>query len=311
MKRIIGICGLSMAVLALQLGCSAKSGTDEQATKPPAIPDQVATATIFPQPAHSNNPLTVKLPGRGTNPADYAFTWRCNDVVIEAADGPTLDPSRFRRGDLVSVEATPRDPAATGDTHQASIRIVNTPPKIMSASTFMGTKGRPEIFVNVKSADADGDPITYSYRWFKNGQPIDGANGAELDPTLTGRGDRIHAEIVATDGEESTPAYASEAIVIENHAPRISSTPAGPTPTDVTFHYKVVADDADADPLTYELIAAPAGMSVDDEGNVVWVLPTPEEREGKHTIQIKVSDPNGGAAIQQFSLSFVKRDQDS
>ena len=48
----------------------------------------------------------------------------------------------------------------------------------------------PLLTANVSSSDADGDAITYSYVWNRNGTPIAGQTGSTLDLSLPGNGDR-------------------------------------------------------------------------------------------------------------------------
>src|SRR5205807_1856955 len=104
--------------------------------------------------------------------------------------------------------------------------------------------------------DADGDPVTFSYQWLKNGAAIAGATGATLDLSRPGNGDpgdRITVQVTASDGAlSSAPATSAEAVVADT-APAVDAvtvSPSAPT-TDQLLTAVVSARDADGDPITY------------------------------------------------------------
>jgi hypothetical protein len=66
------------------------------------------------------------------------------------------------------------------------------------------------------------------------------------------------------------------------------------------YQYAVIAIDADEDPLTYALTAAPSGMQIDAvSGLVEWTPTVP----GDVTVQVEVNDGLGGRATQTFIIS--------
>jgi len=68
-----------------------------------------------------------------------------------------------------------------------------------------------------------------------------------------------------------------------------------------------VASDPDGDPLRYQLVSGPLGMSIDAQGMVHWSLPPPESRAGEYAVKIQAADPNGGQAVQEFTLRLEAR----
>jgi hypothetical protein len=106
-------------------------------------------------------------------------------------------------------------------------------------------------------SDPDGDPLTYHYRWLKNGTPIPGATTASLDLSQPGNGDHgdeIRAEVYATDGRgaASDPAFAD--VTVANTAPTAGSVtvkPTAPATNDVVKAVPAGYADADGDQLTY------------------------------------------------------------
>jgi hypothetical protein len=66
------------------------------------------------------------------------------------------------------------------------------------------------------------------------------------------------------------------------------------------YQYAVVAIDADEDPLTYALTAAPSGMQIDAVRGLIEWTPT---ASGDVTVEVEVNDGLGGRATQTFIIS--------
>jgi hypothetical protein len=64
------------------------------------------------------------------------------------------------------------------------------------------------------------------------------------------------------------------------------------------YAYLVRATDPDGDPLTYSLVTAPAGMSIDATGLVRWS----PAATGSYPVTIRVDDGRGGSAEQSYSV---------
>jgi hypothetical protein len=67
-----------------------------------------------------------------------------------------------------------------------------------------------------------------------------------------------------------------------------------------TYRYRVWAQDADFDSLSYALNIAPAGMTIDANGEINW---TPTAAQvAVHDVELSVTDGNGGEALQSFQI---------
>ncbi|MDZ4848723.1 MAG: FG-GAP-like repeat-containing protein [Pirellulaceae bacterium] len=83
--------------------------------------------------------------------------------------------------------------------------------------------------------------------------------------------------------------------------PRITSVPPTEAAVGGAYLYSVVAIDAENDPLSYSLLAAPNGLTiVETTGEIVWT-PTGDQI-GRQEIVIQVIDGIGGAATQVFVI---------
>jgi hypothetical protein len=87
-----------------------------------------------------------------------------------------------------------------------------------------------------------------------------------------------------------------------NRAPEITS--AAPTTATVgrPYDYGLRATDPDGDTLSYTLVRAPAGMTIQAaSGAIEW---TPSNTQaGSHSVSVRVADPAGAAATQDFSVA--------
>ncbi|GJD23682.1 hypothetical protein RIVM261_086380 [Rivularia sp. IAM M-261] len=68
------------------------------------------------------------------------------------------------------------------------------------------------------------------------------------------------------------------------------------------YSYQVGATDLDGDTLTYSLVSAPAGATIDaTTGKLVW---TPDAT-GEYAFKVKVADGKGGENTQEFTLNVL------
>ncbi|MBS3119767.1 putative Ig domain-containing protein, partial [Candidatus Woesearchaeota archaeon] len=83
-----------------------------------------------------------------------------------------------------------------------------------------------------------------------------------------------------------------------NSNPVIVSNPNVTATVNIAYYYKVSAQDADGDALTYQLGQAPTGMQIDAQGLVTWV----PGQAGSYSVTVEVSDGQGSAQ-QAFIIS--------
>ncbi|MFC3217381.1 Ig-like domain-containing protein [Comamonas sp. JC664] len=66
------------------------------------------------------------------------------------------------------------------------------------------------------------------------------------------------------------------------------------------YEYQVVATDRDGDPLSYQLLTGPAGMTISATGKLEW--PVPAGFAGSEMVEIKVSDGRDGEVTQAYAI---------
>src|SRR5947208_1999496 len=179
----------------------------------------------------------------------------------------------------------------------------NHPPSILSARIFPpDVAAGTELRVETRSEDADGDPVTLTYKWFHNNKEIAGAKSETLDTKDFQKKDVLEVLVTPSDGK-STREGQGLPVTIQNSPPRFTSTP----PTEIKdgrYLYQVAVTDPDGDPVTLELKQGPPGMTLDPATkHLSWKL-TPENL-GKHHVVLVAKDNDDGATQLEFDLDAL------
>jgi len=166
------------------------------------------------------------------------------------------------------------------------------------------------------ATDADGDSISFSSEGsLPNGASIIVDNSTLGDatakliwkPIASNAGANL-ITLVALDGKPHSRALQSFQLQVlpelGNRAPEFTSTPITQTLPELPYKYTAVAIDPDRDPLVFQLISPPNGMTVQaSTGQVSW-NPTAAQI-GAHSVSIEVSDGKGWRTTQSFSLQVL------
>jgi len=89
-----------------------------------------------------------------------------------------------------------------------------------------------------------------------------------------------------------------------NQAPQITSAALTSATVGRLYGYELKATDPDGDALSYTLVRAPSGMAIQpSSGAIEWTPSTGQV--GAHSVSVRVADPAGAAATQDFSVSVA------
>jgi hypothetical protein len=152
------------------------------------------------------------------DPVSYRYEWTLNGKAVKGAAGPRFQA--LRKHDLARVQVTPWDGELAGPAAAAECAARNTPP---TAPEAVLDPARPTALTGlavrlVKPAvDHDGDPISYRYRWTRDGLPYQ-LDGPVAPPRTLRHREVWRVEVVATDGEEEGAPVLLGAVV-ENTPP--------------------------------------------------------------------------------------------
>ncbi len=239
------------------------------------------------------NSLTYSLPvkpiGMIVDAATGVLVWQptseqlgIHDVILKVADGQGGVDLLF---------------------FQVNVALPNTKPIIISQPVSSTVAGRLYQY-QVSAIDADSDLITYRLETAAAGMMFDTTTGLL---TWTPTGAQIGSQFVTLTADDAKGGIISQGFTLNvlavagNQAPIITSTPRTNTYLGNSYFYAVKATDFDSDVLTYSIETAPTGMTIDNKGLIAW---TPSsEQLGNNLILVKVSDGQGGAYIQPFTIN--------
>ncbi|MFM7279023.1 MAG: putative Ig domain-containing protein, partial [Microcystis aeruginosa] len=159
---------------------------------------------------------------------------------------------------------------------------------------------------DVEANDPENTAINYNLTVKPNGMTIDANTGLITWQTQNTTNGDFQVTVTATDADGGI-AYQNYYIrVTPNQAPIISSQPLELAQLGVTYKYDVIAKDADNDTLTYNLLQAPQGLTIDQFGRIRWQ--SSSQNQGIYPVKIQVSDGRGGITTQTYNLTLSNDD---
>ncbi len=213
-----------------------------------------ATATITPTSPGAD--ANVRCAGSGSTDADgdsvsYSYQWYKDGVLQPACVWPGVCEDRTSSGDVWRCVVTPSDGTEDGPSGEASATIVNTPPTQPTVTITPSNPGTNDGFraEGSGSVDADGDTVSYSYQWYKDGVLQTSCVWPGVCVQRTSFGEVWRCVVTPNDGtDDGSSGEAS--VTIANTAP---TAPAVVISTDVACMRATASGstDADGDPVTY------------------------------------------------------------
>ncbi len=203
---------------------------------------------------------------------------------------------------MVTVRVSDASGAFAERSFQITVANVNDAPTITTMTIPNATEGIMYL-ATVPTEDVDGNVLTYSFDSAPTFLSIDGRTGLLYGmPTNADIG--VHRVIVnVSDGTTFVTRAFNFTVLNVNDLPVITSYPASVAKPGTEYIYTVIADDADAgDVLTISLVAAPEGMTINNQtGRVAW---TPTDAQAGQTYQVVVQVSDGhGSTTQMFSIT--------
>ena len=233
--------------------------------------------------------------------AGLQYQWMVNGTPLRGQTGPTLTPSMLKRGDRVTVDLVPTNGTVQGTRYQAGPVVVgNSPPVVGRLSIERPDDPHAPVFAKMDAVDADQDEMQFEFRWWRNNKVVKQGPEQTLDTTGFQTKDTLEVEVIPRDHlSEGKPVH-SEPVYVGNSPPKIISAPTLLIGRE-RYEYTVKAVDADGDPLSFLLEAAPPGMVINKEsGQLVWHIPS--NLVGSHRVRIVAEDGQGGKAFQDLDF---------
>ncbi len=203
--------------------------------------------------------VTLKKPAadRDGDELTYRYVW-FRDGVQTTYDQAAVPAAILRHGETWRVEVTPHDGEVTGEPVSASAVVRNTPPPTPSVTLVPAVPATGEPVVcdaRAPERDADQEPITLRYRWYRNDQPVAIAEASAALPTnVVRRGEKWRCEAWASDGTAESP-HASAELTVRNSPPSAPKLVVEPEVArrgdELLCRIETPSSDLDDDPVTY------------------------------------------------------------
>ncbi len=161
-------------------------------------------------------------------PDDVSLNWTLDGQPYTTLPADSTGTAQFIENGLtfgnhtVSIVATDTD--GMTDTAQVSFSINGAPssPVIELSPSTPTTLDDLNLIISQPSLDPEGQPISYSYTWTKNGVPQINETSDTLSSAVTNKNELWTISVTPSDGQiNGTPATAS--VTIQNSAPSITN----------------------------------------------------------------------------------------
>ena len=241
------------------------------------------------------------------------------DEANAAADGSILfETTSLSPGEhTITVTVTDGDGLYSVAEVLLSVNDLPGAPTVSVSPASPGTNDTLTASVTGPSADAEGDPITYTYAWTKNGAAT-AYTSTTVPATATAKGEVWAVTVTPDDGWGEGDA-GTASVTIQNTAPSLTSvslTPTAPSESDTLTCTPSGASDADGDSVSYEYAWTVNGVLISTTtstlGSSFWkkgdtvscaVTPTDGVDDGAAVSSSTVTIGNGAPSITGVTIS--------
>jgi hypothetical protein len=229
-----------------------------------------------------------------------------NGLSINTQTGRvTWTPTADEVGPQTAV-ITASNPAGQETLQQFTLNVVasapDIPPTITSTPRTSTRLGRTYVYM-VQTTNPSGQPLTYVLGTAPIGMMIDATGMVQWTPTPDQFGPNS-VGLTVTDARGGTATQDFTVTVIAqdvNHPPTITSKPPTIATLGQLYHYNVTATDPDGDPVLYNLVSGPAGMSIDASLGALRWTPTAEQL-GSQNVVVQAEDSLSATTEQEFTI---------
>ncbi|MCA9207114.1 MAG: hypothetical protein KDA55_02110, partial [Planctomycetales bacterium] len=176
-------------------------------------------------------------------------------------------------------------------------------PPIITSTPVFNAEAETLYSYQVTAVDPDGEVVNFSLAGnTPAGMTINAAGLITWTPMTSDSGDHLK-NVAATDSIGATSTQGFLLAVKVNGPPRILSAPVTNATAGATYRYSVRASDPDGDPLSYSLTTAPAGMTIDRLGRILWQSSVADT--APQPVTVVVTDDRGQSDSQSFTINMI------
>ncbi len=171
-------------------------------------------------------------------------------------------------------------------------------PTIVSANISNKLTSTREARLKVAVKDPDGDRTSTRVDWYVNDIHIPGVSTTTLSPSHFNKGDRVHAVVEVSDGQNRRERKV-DPVLVQNSPPKFITKKGDFRTVD---GFQLEAADPDGDLLTWRIEDAPPGMGIDQTGRLRY---SGQENAGggAWSVKIIVEDPDGESIVWPLELN--------
>lgn len=256
------------------------------------------TATVA-DPDHSPGELTVAW----SSDVDGAFSTEGPD----SAGAISFSTSALSRATHV-VTATVTDPDGLYGRAQVTVRVNGLPgaPTVSLSPTSPTTTDDLVVQLDAPATDPDGDAISYTYAWARDGVPRGAYTTDTLPAAATTKGETWAVTVTPDDGHATGTAGAASVVIVNTPptAPVVTVTPTDPIEgeDDLTCAVSTASTDADGDAISYAIAWDVDGASAGTSATIAAADTTAEE---VWTCTVTPDDGEDDGAVGADSVSIL------
>ena len=278
--------------------------------------NQAPVLTVAPQTIDENVLFQLQLAATDANPGETFTYTRLNGpagLTISSSGLLRWTPTEAQGGSTNSVTVRVRDAnGLTTDTiFNITVNKTNSAPTAGTTATQQASEGTLFQFTPpFTDIDLPAQTLTYSLLNGPDGATINTATGqVSWTPTEADGGTTRQFQVTATDPENASATLTFNVAVTEtNQTPTLAVESVFEIDELTTLAFQAFGADSDTpvQTLTYSLVDAPSGMTIDaGTGEVIWT-PTEAQGPGEFLFSIKVTDSLGASATQQVHVTIFE-----
>jgi hypothetical protein len=287
-------------VLIVQCGGGQKEDEGAVSANTPPVIDEVTLLPLTPT-IHSEITARIRSSDEDGDPVTYQVRWFVNGREI--GEGMLFKYDEIEKGDKVFTEVTPYDGKEWGEPKRSmEVTIGGIAPRILSVqiapeSIYVTT---PQAVISATVEDPDRDSIYLILHWTVRDELLpDTSNVLKLKQLGLKKHDVIMGTAFAYDGTFRSEPFVFDLTIL--NAPPIFVTQEDSVSLNPdSIYYQLPIMDPDGDPLEFELVTGPPGVSVDRETGVVYGS---SQDSVAFQIVVSATDDDGASLEAQFTLT--------